>query len=147
MFRNASSLRLAPLLQLGGGTVIFAYLAISDGLRIFYVYSGSAIAQIAFGVLAFLLTTGVAVAVAFAWAKMSMPARRIAFCLAAVWFLFMFWAFVSTHRVRGMRLFYEAVGEPDSPWSIAVITYQACVWTIAFAALPVGALMWRRAGP
>ena len=147
MIRKASLPGPAPLLQLCGGMAIFAYLAISDGLRIIHAYRESAVGPIAFGVLAFLLTAGGTEMVVLAWAGMSMLARRVAFCFVPAWFLFMLWAFVATHKMRGMRLFYEAVGEPDSLWSIAVITYQVCVWMIAFAAIPVGAMMWRRAGP
>lgn len=126
---------------------ILAYLAISDGLRIFHAYSQSTVGPIAFGVLAFVLTVGVTVAVVLVWGKMSVLARRIVFCLVPAWFLFMLWAFVATHKMRGVRLFYEAVGVPNSPRPIAVITYQACVWMIAFAALPICALIWRRASP
>lgn len=144
MTRNTKSFRLSPLLQLSGGMAIFAILAIDDGLRIWRAYSESAVGPIAVGALAFLLTVGLGAAIVLRFEKMPLPARRAAVCLIPAWFLLMMCAVIATHTPRGVDMFYEAAGELNSLWSIAAVTYQTCVWVIAFAALPTGAWMWWR---
>lgn len=63
-----------------------------------------------------------------------------------LWSLGMFALFITTHRMRGVRLFYEAFDRPDTGVQVTAVAYQALVWAGMLAAMWVFARHWHRAG-